>query len=57
VDLVSWGVMIYEVLSELVLSKWWQLAAVATAMSLFVVAFGLFTDVLRDALDPKTSRR
>lgn len=57
VDLVSWGVMIYEVLSELVLGKWWQLAAVAVTMSLFVVAFGLFTDVLRDALDPKTSRR
>jgi len=57
VDLVSWGVMIYEVLSELVLGKWWQLTAAALAMSVFVVAFGLFTDVLRDALDPKTSRR
>lgn len=57
IDLVSWGVMIYEVLSELVLGKWWQLTAAAVAMSVFVVAFGLFTDVLRDALDPKTSRR
>ena len=57
VELVSWGVMIQEVLSELVLGKWWQLAAAALTMSVFVVAFGLFTDVLRDALDPKTSRR
>lgn len=57
VELVSWGVMIQEVLSELVLGKWWQLTAAALSMSVFVVAFGLFTDVLRDALDPKTSRR
>jgi peptide/nickel transport system permease protein len=56
VDSVSWGVMTYEAVSELVLGKWWQLTAVAVAMSVFVVTFGLFTDVLRDALDPKTSR-
>ena len=56
-DLVSWGIQINEVLAELVLGKWWQLTAAALAMSIFVVAFGLFTDVLRDALDPKTSRR
>lgn len=56
-ELVSWGIQINEVLVELVLGKWWQLATAAIAMSLFVVAFGLFTDVLRDALDPKTSRR
>lgn len=56
-DAVSWGIMINEVMPELVLGKWWQLAAVATVMSTFVVAFGLFTDLLRDALDPKASRR
>lgn len=56
-ELVSWGIQINEVLTELVLGKWWQLTAAALAMSVFVVAFGLFTDVLRDALDPKTSRR
>jgi peptide/nickel transport system permease protein len=54
---VSWGIQINEVLAELVLGKWWQLTAAAVAMSVFVVAFGLLTDVLRDALDPKTSRR
>ncbi|WP_269533174.1 ABC transporter permease [Chitinimonas sp. BJYL2] len=56
-DLVSWGIMINEVMPELVLGKWWQLATVAVVMSTFVVAFGLFTDLLRDALDPKASRR
>lgn len=56
-DSISWGVMINEVTVELVLGKWWQLAAVAIVMSTFVVAFGLFTDLLRDALDPKASRR
>lgn len=56
-DSISWGVMINEVMVELVLGKWWQLATVAVVMSTFVVCFGLFTDVLRDALDPKASRR
>lgn len=56
-DSISWGVMINEVTVELVLGKWWQLAAVAVVMSTFVVAFGLFTDLLRDALDPKAARR
>jgi ABC-type dipeptide/oligopeptide/nickel transport system permease subunit len=56
VELISWGSMINEVLAELVLGKWWQLATTALVMSTFVVAFGLFTDVLRDALDPKMKR-
>ena len=55
-ELISWGSMFNEVLSELVLGKWWQLATTALLMSTFVVAFGLFTDVLRDALDPKMKR-
>jgi len=56
-ELVSWGIQINEVLAELVLGKWWQLAAAALSMSVFVVAFGLLTDVLRDALDPKANRQ
>jgi len=56
-DSISWGIMINEVLPELVLGKWWQLATVGVVMSTFVVAFGLFTDLLRDALDPKATRR
>ncbi|MFC4161575.1 ABC transporter permease [Chitinimonas lacunae] len=56
-DSISWGIMINEVMPELVLGKWWQLLTVGVVMSTFVVAFGLFTDLLRDALDPKASRR
>ena len=56
VDSVSWGIMIAEVQQELVLGKWWQLAACVGSMSLFVVAFSLLTDCLRDALDPKGGR-
>jgi peptide/nickel transport system permease protein len=54
---ISWGIMINEVTAEIVVGKWWQLATVAIVMSTFVVTFGLFTDLLRDALDPKASRR
>ncbi len=53
VDAVSWGSMLNEAQNELILGKWWQLAAAATAMALLVTAFSLFTDSLRDALDPK----
>lgn len=53
VDQVSWGTMLSEAQSELILGYWWQLAAVTTFMALFVTAFALFTDALRDALDPK----
>lgn len=53
VDVVSWGSMLNEAQNELILGKWWQLAAATTAMALLVTAFSLFTDALRDALDPK----
>ena len=53
VDQVSWGTMLAESQSELILGYWWQLAAVTAFMALFVTAFALFTDALRDALDPK----
>lgn len=53
VDQVSWGTMLAEAQSELILGYWWQLAAVTSFMALFVTAFALFTDALRDALDPK----
>ena len=53
VDTVSWGSMLNESQSELILGKWWQLAAATTAMALLVTAFSLFTDALRDALDPR----
>ena len=54
VDVVSWGSMLNEAQNELILGKWWQLVAAAgTAMAVLVTAFSLFTDALRDALDPK----
>ncbi|MFO1285001.1 MAG: ABC transporter permease [Burkholderiales bacterium] len=53
VDVVSWGSMLNEAQNELILGKWWQLVAAGTAMAVLVTAFSLFTDALRDALDPK----
>jgi peptide/nickel transport system permease protein len=52
-DMVSWGTMLSEAQTELVLGKWWQLVAATGFMALFVTAFALLTDALRDALDPK----
>ncbi|UVW29685.1 ABC transporter permease [Massilia sp. H6] len=53
VGTVSWGSMLNEAQNELILGKWWQLAAAAGAMALLMTAFSLLTDALRDALDPK----
>ncbi len=53
VDQVSWGTMLSEAQSELILGHWWQLAAATGFMAVFVTAFSLMTDALRDALDPK----
>lgn len=53
IDMVSWGTMLSEAQSELVLGKWWQLAAATFTMAVFVTAFAVLTDSLRDALDPK----
>jgi peptide/nickel transport system permease protein len=53
VDTVSWGSMLNEAQNELLIGKWWQLAAATAAMALLVTAFSLFTDALRDALDPR----
>ena len=57
VDVVSWGSMLNEAQNELILGKWWQLVAAGTAMAILVTAFALFTDALRDALDPKLKGR
>jgi oligopeptide transport system permease protein len=53
VDQVSWGTMLAEAQGELLLGQWWQLAAATLFMASFVTAFSLFTDALRDALDPR----
>jgi len=53
---VSWGSMLNEAQTELILGRWWELAAATAAMALLVTAFSLLTDSLRDALDPKTKQ-
>ncbi|MGE5090243.1 MAG: ABC transporter permease [Candidatus Levyibacteriota bacterium] len=57
VDVVSWGSMLNEAQNELILGKWWQLVAAGTAMAVLVTAFSIFTDSLRDALDPRLKGR
>ncbi len=56
VDAVSWGTMLAEAQSELIVGQWWQLAGASVSMAVLVGAFALFTDALRDALDPRLSR-
>jgi len=53
IDQVSWGTMLAEAQGELILGHWWQLAAATLFMAVFVTAFSLMTDALRDALDPR----
>lgn len=53
VGTISWGSMLNEAQGEFNLGKWWQLVAATSAMALLVTAFSIFTDALRDALDPK----
>lgn len=53
VETVSWGSMLNEAQNELLLGVWWQLASATVAMALLVTTFSLFTDALRDALDPR----
>jgi peptide/nickel transport system permease protein len=50
---VSWGTMLNEAQAELILGKRWQLVAATIFMAVFVTAFSVLTDALRDALDPK----
>ena len=53
VEDVSWGTMLAEAQSELILGFWWQLGAATLFMAVFVTAFSLLADAVRDALDPK----
>jgi peptide/nickel transport system permease protein len=53
VDDVSWGTMLAESQTELILGYWWQLAAATLFMAVFITAFSMMTDAMRDALDPK----
>jgi len=53
IDQVSWGTMLGEGQSELILGHWWQLGTATVFMAVFVTAFSLMADAWRDALDPK----
>jgi len=49
----SWGIMIADATGELIQGVWWGLASATAAMFPIVLAFSLFSDALRDAIDPK----
>jgi peptide/nickel transport system permease protein len=49
----SWGRMIMMADRELPNSIWWNLTAASAFLFLLVLAFNLFADALRDALDPR----
>jgi ABC-type dipeptide/oligopeptide/nickel transport system permease subunit len=52
-DEPSWGIMISNARFRLWQGVWWELAFTTLAIFLIVLAFNLFGDALRDALDPK----
>ena len=53
----SWGLMISDAKQELARDVWWGLAAATAFMFFLVLAFTLFNNALRDALDPKLKNR
>lgn len=53
----SWGMMISDAKLELSREVWWGMVAATIFMFFLVLAFTLFNDALRDALDPKLKNR
>ena len=49
----SWGRMILMADRELANSIWWNLTGASVFLFMLVLAFNLFADALRDALDPR----
>jgi len=49
----SWGKMISDANMDLVVGRWWELTAAVSAIFFVVLAWNIFGDRLRDALDPK----
>ncbi|NOX96472.1 MAG: ABC transporter permease [Nitrospirae bacterium] len=49
----SWGLMIADAQQELSRGVWWQFVGAILAMFFIILAFNIFGDALRDALDPK----
>jgi ABC-type dipeptide/oligopeptide/nickel transport system permease subunit len=52
-NLPSWGKMINDARMDLVVGRWWELASATGAIFVIVLAWNIFGDRLRDALDPK----
>lgn len=53
----SWGMMINDAKQELARGIWWNLTAATVFMFFLVLAFNLFNDALREALDPKLKNK
>ena len=49
----SWGSMINAARMDLFMGRWWELTSAVVAMFFLVLAFNVFGDRLRDALDPR----
>ena len=49
----SWGILISNAKLRLWQGVWWEMAAPSAAIFLVVLAFNVFGDALRDALDPR----
>ena len=52
-DRPSWGSMIDGAKMDLIVGRWTEFAAAVVAMFIIVLAWNIFGDRLRDALDPK----
>jgi peptide/nickel transport system permease protein len=52
-DMPSWGKMINEARMDMVVGRWWELTAAVGATFVIVLAWNIFGDRLRDALDPR----
>ncbi len=52
-DAPSWGRMIDSGKMDLLLGRWWELGAAVGATFIIILAWNIFGDRLRDALDPK----
>jgi peptide/nickel transport system permease protein len=49
----SWGILIQDAENELMQGKWWQIGFTSAALFGIVLCVQVFTDALRDALDPR----
>jgi ABC-type dipeptide/oligopeptide/nickel transport system permease subunit len=53
----SWGLMIDDAKQELARGIWWGITCASLLMFGLILAFNLFNDALRDALDPKLKNK